>query len=67
MAPLVEAKQIKLESNVEAPLAAGAESIPERIFQVLRNLLGNAVKFTPKGGQVSVARQTRRWQSWRFL
>lgn len=52
--PLVEAKQIRLESVMEESLPA-VRVDPERMLQVLRNLLANAVKFTPKGGQVSVA------------
>ena len=54
IAPLVEAKRIRLESDVDATLPL-VRLDPERILQVLRNLLDNAVKFTPNGGLVRVA------------
>ncbi len=54
MVPLVEAKKIALKIKVGAGLPA-VKIDREKILQVLRNLIGNAVKFTPAGGQVSVA------------
>lgn len=54
--PLVEAKEIALENAFDTAVPP-VKVDPERILQVMRNLLGNAVKFTPKGGLVRIAAQ----------
>ncbi|RMF28333.1 MAG: GAF domain-containing protein [Chloroflexi bacterium] len=48
-----EAKQISLSAQVPAdlPLARGD---PRRIEQVLTNLVGNAINYTPEGGSVTI-------------
>jgi two-component system, NtrC family, sensor histidine kinase GlrK len=54
MAPLMEAKKIQSRTEI-------AHEIPllnldrERILQALRNLIGNAVKYTPEGGQIFIS------------
>ena len=45
-------KQVELE--IAAPSALPLQGDPERISQVLRNLLVNAVTYTPSGGKVRV-------------
>ena len=52
--PLVEAKKIDLERRIDGKLPV-LKIDPERILQALRNLIGNAVKFTPDGGRVRVS------------
>lgn len=51
--PAAEAKNITLKVELD-PGATNATCDPVRIQQVVWNLAANAVKFTPKGGTVSV-------------
>jgi len=53
MIPLIEARKITLKTKIDEKLPV-IQIDREKILQVLRNLIGNAVKFTPEGGQVRV-------------
>jgi len=53
MIPLIEARKITLRTKIDEKLPV-TKIDREKILQVLRNLIGNAVKFTPEGGQVRV-------------
>jgi two-component system sensor histidine kinase GlrK len=54
IAPLMESKKIKIWLDTSDELRH-AKIDKERILQVLRNLISNAVKFTPERGQITVS------------
>jgi two-component system sensor histidine kinase GlrK len=53
IAPYAESKRIRIEKEVNTDLSFFRMD-GERILDVLRNLLGNAIKFTPEGGHITV-------------
>jgi two-component system, NtrC family, sensor histidine kinase GlrK len=52
--PYAEAKKIRVEKQIGGDLPA-CPMDGDRILDALRNLIGNAVKFTPEGGRIIVA------------
>ena len=51
--PLALEKGLALRTDLSAPLPA-VRSEKERVLQVVSNLLGNAIKFTPPAGTITV-------------
>jgi len=55
--PLADAKHISLVLDLNDPPKIDAD--PHRISRVFSNLLGNAIKFTPEGGTVTLSARPR--------
>jgi signal transduction histidine kinase len=56
--PAADAKSLRLEAALD-PEAGTIAADPDRLQQIMWNLLANAIKFTPFGGQVVVSVQRR--------
>ncbi|MBC7702079.1 MAG: ATP-binding protein [Massilia sp.] len=65
LTPIAEAKQIALCFTPVEGLVAHADQ--KRLYQVIANLVVNAVKFTPEGGRVDVAAELDSQSSGRLV
>lgn len=52
--PQAEVKSIQIEMDISEPLPA-VYGDPEKIEQILTNLIGNAIKFTPEEGKIIIS------------
>jgi PAS domain S-box-containing protein len=52
--PAADAKEVRLSADIDPDIGTALVD-PERLHQVLWNLLVNAVRFTPRGGRVVVS------------
>jgi len=58
LAPLAEAKNISIDNKTLALQTVNVDH--ERILQVFRNIIGNAIKFTPKNGSIKIETQAKK-------
>lgn len=54
LAPQAEARSLRITARVDSELPA-VSCDRERVLQVIANLVGNAIKFTPAGGDIRIA------------
>lgn len=52
LTPLAESKHIKIETDFSGSDIINVD--PERMMHVMRNLIGNAIKFTPENGTITI-------------